>query len=160
MSSMLFSYHGRSLRSIWMHIRLYSLILWSMGIFFLTSCSPHKDTDRFIRTYTHVLMARESEPNTTQATVLVKEVLTQAGYTEESFRAEFESLARQPETFRTILDSARLYARRLGDSLHRTADSLRHRQDSTRRYQDSLRRMMDSVNRISSTSIKNKRGIE
>jgi hypothetical protein len=157
MSSMLLSYHGRSLRSICMHIRVYSLVVSSVSIFFLTSCSPRKDTDRFIRTYTHVLMARESEPNTTQATVLVKEILIQAGYTEESFRAEFESFAHQPETFRTILDSARLYARRMGDSLHRTADSLRHRQDSTRRHQDSLRHITDSVNRTSSMRIKQKR---
>lgn len=116
------------------------------AIVLLTACSPNEaDKKRFFSTYTDVMIARELEQNTTQATLNVRAVLAQAGYTEESFRAEFDRYARSPETFRALLDSARLRARTLGDSLHRVADSLKRTTDSVKHVADSLKRNADSV---------------
>jgi hypothetical protein len=116
------------------------------AILLLTACSPNEaEKQRFVTLYTNVMIARELEPNTTQATLNVRELLAQAGYTEESFRAEFDRYARSPETLRTMLDSARLRARTMGDSLHRVADSLKHTADSVKHIADSLKRNADSI---------------
>ncbi len=107
----------------------------------ISSCRPNEaQQKRFMTTYTEVMIAREMEQNTTQATIAVRAILQRAGYTEESFRAEFENYAKSPETFRAILDSARLRARTMADSLHRVADSLQRVADSVNIKRDSSAR--------------------
>ncbi|MCX7929975.1 MAG: hypothetical protein N2663_04580 [Chlorobi bacterium] len=76
----------------------------------LLSCSD--SDERFVDTYTDVLVVRMKQQDSAQAQRDVLHALSAHGYTEEEFRHEFFERARQPERLRILIDSARVRAAR------------------------------------------------
>ncbi len=98
-------------------VAITTLITTLIVVIFLTACSGgswSKDDERFVQTYTDILILREQYADTAQANPKVREMMQKNGYTEASFRARFEELTAKPEKFRQMLDSARARAQRIG----------------------------------------------
>ncbi|GBD05107.1 hypothetical protein HRbin20_00685 [bacterium HR20] len=76
----------------------------------LAACSG--SDDRFVETYTDILVVRMSQRDSTDGNRQVQDVLAKHGYSEEAFRREFIERARDPERLRTLLDTARARALR------------------------------------------------
>lgn len=88
----------------------YSLALFF--IMFLFSCqSEQEKIDEYKNIYFDILMIREKEQDTAKANPLVRKLLNQHGYTDESFRKEsMELYAKNPQAFTAVIDSVRTKA--------------------------------------------------
>lgn len=72
-----------------------------------------EDDERFVTTYTDVLVVREMTPDTAVANPIVRRIIADHGYTWESFRAEYQqNYLSNAEKFRAMLDTARSRAER------------------------------------------------
>lgn len=69
------------------------------------------DKDRFIETYTEILVVRGKYSDTAKANKEVRNVLEKHDYTEEEFRRQYFNLANDREEFLAIIDSARQRAK-------------------------------------------------
>lgn len=81
----------------------------------LAACSSgwSDDDERFVTTYTDILVVREMTPDTTIANPLVRRIITSHGYTWESFQQTYQSnYTANAEKFRAMLDTARNRAER------------------------------------------------
>lgn len=89
-----------------------SLVLWCAVLVccsFVASCSSGwtDEDERFVQTYTDILIVRELTPDTTVANPQVRKIIAEHGYTWESFRAQYAQYTAEAEKFRAMLDSAR-----------------------------------------------------
>ena len=88
----------------------FSLII---SILLITACSEwSEDQDRFVNTYRDILAIRLMFPDTAVANPKIEKIYKRYGYTHDSFKSDFFKYAQDPETFRTMIDSARIRARR------------------------------------------------
>jgi hypothetical protein len=85
-------------------------VLIALCTLILAACSG--SDDRFLETYTDILVVRMSQRDSTDGNRRVQDVLVEHGYSEEEFRREFFERARDPERLRTLLDTARARALR------------------------------------------------
>lgn len=85
---------------------LFAALFMCIGLF---SCSSgwSEEDERFVRTYTDILIVRELTSDTTVANPQVRKIVAENGYTWESFRAQYMQYTAKAEQFRTMLDSAR-----------------------------------------------------
>ncbi|GIV54584.1 MAG: hypothetical protein KatS3mg039_1102 [Candidatus Kapaibacterium sp.] len=86
------------------------IIALGFMVFALANCN--QQDERFLDTYTDILIIRMSESDSTAAQRKVAAALAQHGYSEADFRREFFDRAREPENLRVLIDSARARALR------------------------------------------------
>lgn len=79
----------------------------------VAACSDTESIDRFANTYAEILVVRSLPLDSLAARRKVDSVLNVHGYTRESFRKSFENLMHDPASYKSVLDSARVRARRL-----------------------------------------------
>jgi hypothetical protein len=71
------------------------------------------DRERFVDTYTEILIIRETYPDTTVANKMVRDVYGKYDYTEEDFRDDyFELFKNDKDEFLQLMDSARTLAKK------------------------------------------------
>ena len=71
------------------------------------SCSKDEvDTEKFLKTYKEILIIRESYADTAKANKIVRELMSEKGYTESEFRKDFFKLMSEEDNVR-YLDSLR-----------------------------------------------------
>lgn len=74
---------------------------------------PVNREDNFVDTYTQILIIRAKYPNdTAKANPMVRTVIEEYGYTQESFKSEYSMYAQDSKKFLTMLDSAKERAKR------------------------------------------------
>jgi hypothetical protein len=99
--------------SLYFSVRL--SLLAALLVSGLAACSSgwSDDDERFVTTYTEILVVREMTPDTTAANPIVRGIITSHGYTWDSFREQYQSnYISDAEKFRAMLDSARNRAER------------------------------------------------
>lgn len=99
--------------SFYFPVRLSALVI--VLLCGLAACSSgwSDEDERFVTTYTDILVVREMTPDTTIANPIVRGIITSHGYTWESFRGQYQSnYTANAEKFRAMLDSARNRAER------------------------------------------------
>jgi hypothetical protein len=85
-----------------------TLIIASILIFTLIACGDSKkDYDKFMNTYSEVLLTRELILDSVVANAKVKEIMIKNGYTLNSFKEEMFKLAKDRESFKSGIDSLR-----------------------------------------------------
>jgi hypothetical protein len=73
-----------------------------------TACNEAKvDEKKFYDLYTEILIVRQQNSDTAIANPLVNELFAKNNYTKEQFKADFEELAKDPNTFAHKIDSIR-----------------------------------------------------
>lgn len=95
-------------------------ILLIVSLMILNSCDWFSETwdtvwesdkDRFIETYTEILVVRGKYSDTAKANTEVRKVLEKHDYTEYEFRQQYFNLANDREQFLAIIDTARQRAK-------------------------------------------------
>jgi hypothetical protein len=97
----------RSVQRHFMRLTLLPLII------LVAACSDTESIDRFADTYAEILVVRSLPLDSLAARHKVDSVLNVHGYSRESFRKNFENLMHDPKSYKSVLDSARVRARRL-----------------------------------------------
>lgn len=85
-------------------------LLSALCTLLIAACSEHDD--RFLDTYTDILVVRMTQRDSIDGNRRVQDVLARHGYDEAEFRRAFFERARDPERLRAILDTARARAQR------------------------------------------------
>jgi hypothetical protein len=94
-----------------------SIIVIASLIISLSSCDFVDDyigidREKFVATYTDILVVRETYPDTTVANKIVRDIYSKHDYTEEQFRDEyFELFQDDKDEFLELIDSARSLAK-------------------------------------------------
>ncbi len=84
------------------------LILISIFMIGFVSCEDtSKSYDKFMNTYSEVLLTRELIKDSVVANTKVREILIRNGYTLNSFKEEMFNLAKDREAFKSGIDSLR-----------------------------------------------------
>jgi hypothetical protein len=94
--------------------------------FVLFGCSKEQKTEdqRFLKTYTEILVQRFKNADTSIANRKIDTVLINNGFNQESFKQEFFRYMNQdPKILRTLIDSANVRAKQL---LHNDTASTLH----------------------------------
>lgn len=92
---------------------LFAAVLVWCGIAFSCSSGWSEEDERFVETYTDILIVRELTPDTAVANPQVRKIIGEHGYTWESFREQYVQYTAKAEQFRAMLDSARNRAQRI-----------------------------------------------
>ena len=87
-----------------------TLILF-IALIFISCNSEESKVNEFKDIYFDILKIREKEPDTTKANPLVRKLLNDYGYNEESFRQySMELYSKNPQAFTAVIDSVRTKA--------------------------------------------------
>lgn len=80
-------------------------LLCILSLFSVVACQRTPDKERFINTYSEILITREMYPDSALGNNKVQEVLRNYGYTQTEFQKDYAEFNRSPQTFRLIMDS-------------------------------------------------------
>jgi len=97
-------------------IQIVRLFLVSAFIVLLVSCSKEQSAEdqRFLKTYTEILVERFRTSDTAIANSKIAEVIKNNGFTQETFKQEFFRYMNQdPKILRTLIDSANVRAKKI-----------------------------------------------
>ncbi len=97
-------------------IQIVRLFLVSACIVLLVSCSKEQSAEdqRFLKTYTEILVERFRTADTAIANSKIAEVIKNNGFTQETFKQEFFRYMNQdPKILRTLIDSANVRAKKI-----------------------------------------------
>jgi hypothetical protein len=91
----------------------------------IVACSAgwSRQDETFVQTYVQILIIREQYPDTMKANPRIQKVLASQGFTEQTFAVQYERYARDPNEFRTLLDSARARVKSIGEQEQRQRTS-------------------------------------
>ncbi len=102
------------------------LILCIVVVALIGGCTKEQKTEdqRFLKTYTEILVQRFKNTDTSIANRKIDTVLLNNGFSQESFKQEFFRYMNQdPKILRTLIDSANVRAKQL---LHNDTASTLH----------------------------------
>lgn len=84
------------------------IVIGLVFLFTFTACNESQQSyDKFMNTYSDVLLTRELIKDSIAANTKVKEILARNGYSLNSFKEEMFKLAKDRESFKSGIDSLR-----------------------------------------------------
>ena len=88
-----------------------TILIFVISLFILSCNSEENQVNEFKDIYFDILKIREKEPDTAKANPLVRKLLNDYGYNEESFRQySMELYSKNPQAFTAVIDSVRTKA--------------------------------------------------
>lgn len=97
-------------------IRYCTMIVVVSSLLFVGSCSKSQNTEdqRFLKTYTEILVERFRTSDTAIANSKIATVIKNNGFTQESFKQEFfRYMSQDPKILRNLIDSANVRAKKI-----------------------------------------------
>lgn len=96
--------------------RFVANILITLIVLLVVSCSKDQSTEdqRFLKTYTEILVERFRTTDTSVANKKIATVITNNGFTQETFKQEFfRYMSQDPKILRSLIDSANVRAKKI-----------------------------------------------
>lgn len=88
-----------------------TILIFVISLFIISCNSEENQVNEFKDIYFDILKIREKEPDTAKANPLVRKLLNDYGYNEESFRQySMELYSKNPQAFTAVIDSVRTRA--------------------------------------------------